>query len=128
MQLGQIPGYFVHVGPLQPTLGIRPDQPYLDLRYGRDVGRGFFTDDFVVIACADNGLIAVKVNHPEQDLIVGLDDQIAAHMVAGSARYCACGPPKWSATRSHSPDRAAPKAGQAPRRHRRAAASAARAS
>jgi hypothetical protein len=82
MQLCQVPGYFVHLGPLQPTLGIRPDQPYLDLRYGRDVGRGFFTDDFVVIACAGNGLIAVKVNHPEQNLIVGLDDQIAAHSTA----------------------------------------------
>lgn len=78
----------------QGLLGIHPEAPHTDLRLGRRHGAGLFTEDFVVISVAVNGLLAVRLGRSGGDLIVELDHQAralrtdyAAHGFATPADY-----------------------------------------
>lgn len=74
-QIVTVRGSGINLNPSQPLMGIHPDSPYTDLRFGRQRGAEFFTDEYTVIAVASNGLIAVRLAEPEADCIVGLTNQ-----------------------------------------------------
>ena len=71
-RLCQVPGTRVIIDPVHPTLGIRPDERLFDLRFGVLTAKGFFSDDFVVVATTATGVIAVR-SSPPLDVVVSLD-------------------------------------------------------
>jgi hypothetical protein len=85
-ELAGIPGFFVLLDDNQPLLGLHPEAPHHDLRTGRFLGGEFFTDEYMVIAVAFNGLLAVKLTGPGADTIVGLDDQTRGYRNAYTLR------------------------------------------
>jgi hypothetical protein len=70
----------------QGLLGIHPDAPHTDLRVGRQHGAGLFTEDYMVIAVAVNGLLAVRVGRLDGDVIVALDHQARGLRTGYAAR------------------------------------------